>query len=103
MNNTTYTLAVNAANQVANGGDSGGPDFATAPSGVALGITGVQSTCVSTGVVPGQIGGPWTWVTSISSCNSAAIEPIRERIIEIARERPSFSPSIAPIEYELAP
>lgn len=82
---TGYTLAVNAAGQVGEGGDSGGPDIVTAPNGVGLGIAGVQSTCSASGSVPGM-GGGWTWVTGITSCNSAAISTARFDIIQIIQE-----------------
>ena len=82
---TSYALPVNAANQVGNGGDSGGPDLVTAPNGITVGIAGVQSTCTSTGAVPGMPGG-WTWVTGISSCSSAAISTVRHDIIQIIQE-----------------
>lgn len=73
-----YTLPMNSSSQVGHGGDSGGPDIVTY-AGVALGIAGVQSTCISTGTVPGM-GGGWAWSTGISSCYSAAIEPVRWEI-----------------------
>src|SRR5215813_8084932 len=66
-------------------GDSGGPDFVTAPNGVALGIAGVHSTCAMT-FVPGM---PETadWMMGITECDSVALSGIRESIIEVARER----------------
>ena len=100
---TTYTLAINALGQVADGGDSGGADVLLAPNGVGLGISGVQSTCVATGVVPGQPltlpGGAinWNWVTGVSSCNSATIEPIRFDLIQIIQEAPM---NMVPVYYE---
>lgn len=90
--NTTYTTAANATGQVGNGGDSGGPDFLTAPGGIAVGIAGVQSTCRWTACLPGKsCTAPngnvnWTWVTSIPSCNSAPIFNVRDRIIRVAEE-----------------
>lgn len=93
-----YSLAVNAANQVGNGGDSGGPDIATAPDGISRGITGVQSTCNWTGRVPGMPNPPvWTWVTGIRSCTSAAIDDIRFEIVQTIQERP------APAIYGVTP
>jgi hypothetical protein len=84
---TAYTLPVNAAGQVGNGGDSGGPDFATAPNGVLLGIAGVQSSCTWTSRVPGMPNPPlWTWVTAISSCTSAAITAARFDVVQIIQE-----------------
>lgn len=82
-----YTLPVNAASQVGNGGDSGGPDFVTTPDGVLLGIAGVQSTCSPTARVPGMPNPPlWTWVTAISQCTSAAINTARFDIVQIIQE-----------------
>ncbi|WP_164001771.1 trypsin-like serine peptidase [Pyxidicoccus caerfyrddinensis] len=84
---TAYTLPANAAGQVGNGGDSGGPDFVTAPNGVLLGIAGVQSTCAWTSRVPGMPDPPfWTWVTAIASCTSAAISTARFDIVQIIQE-----------------
>ena len=82
---TGYTLAVNGAGQVGEGGDSGGPDIVTAPNGVSLGIAGVQSTCSPSGRVP-AMPQTWTWVTGINSCFSAAISTIRWDIIQITQE-----------------
>jgi hypothetical protein len=83
---TSYTLPVNASSQVGNGGDSGGPDFATA-NGITVGIAGVQSSCVWTSRVPGMPNPPvWTWVTGISSCTSAAISTARWDIVQIIQE-----------------
>tara|TARA_R110002073_G_scaffold227899_1_gene388717 strand:- start:594 stop:1322 length:729 start_codon:yes stop_codon:yes gene_type:complete len=101
---TTYTLPANANNQAGHGGDSGGPDILLAPNGVALGIAGVQSTCVASGVVPpnplvlpgGAIN--WMWVTGISSCNSAPIVGIRFDILQIIQEAPIV---MMPVYYEL--
>jgi hypothetical protein len=85
--NTTYTTAVNGANQVGNGGDSGGADFLL-QNGVPTHIVGVQSTCHFTACLAGHTcqTGPgtvnWNWVTNIDSCNSASIFGIRQRIVE---------------------
>lgn len=82
-----YTLASNEANQVGNGGDSGGPDRAVAPSNIDLGIVGVQSTCVATGqLTPPPL--DWRWVTGIAGCDSVAIEPARFEILQVIQERP---------------
>jgi Trypsin len=84
---TSYTLPVNAAGQVGNGGDSGGPDLVTAPNGVTVGIAGVQSTCGWTARVPGMPNPPlWTWVTAISACTSAAINTMRFDMVQIIQE-----------------
>ena len=84
---TSYTLPANAANQVANGGDSGGPDRVTTPDGHILGIAGVQSTCHWTSRITGMPsdGSIWTWVDKIDTCNSAAINTTRDEMIEIMR------------------
>jgi hypothetical protein len=101
---TTYTLPINTANQVGAGGDSGCPDVLLAPNGVGLGIAGVQSTCVASGVVTGQPlflpGGAvnWTWVTGISSCNSAPIAGIRFDLLQIIQEEPA---NLTPLYYYL--
>lgn len=105
VSTTTYTLPINASNQVGHGGDSGGPDLLLSPSGVSLGIAGVQSTCVGGSVVPPNParlpggGVNWRWVTSVSSCNSAPIAGARYDIVQIAFERPA---TLAPIIYLLA-
>jgi hypothetical protein len=86
-NASNYTLPVNAASQVGNGGDSGGPDLVTAPNDVTLGIAGVQSTCNWTSRVPGMPSSPiWTWVTAIASCTSAAVSTARFDIVQIIQE-----------------
>ena len=83
----SYRLPANAAGQVGNGGDSGGPDLVLAPSLVTLGIAGVQSTCVWTGRVPGMPNPPvWPWVTAIRSCTSAALGPARFEILQTIQE-----------------
>jgi hypothetical protein len=100
----TYTLAINATNQIGHGGDSGGPDILLAPNGVSLGIAGVQSTCFATGVVaPNPLFLPsgavnWPWVTGISSCNSAPIVDARFDIIQISAEKPA---NLVPVLYLL--
>jgi hypothetical protein len=84
----TYTTAINAANQVANGGDSGGPDFLI-ENGQPAAITGIQSTCHNARCAPRRNcfppGGPvdWTWVTSIGFCRSATLFNIRDKITRI--------------------
>ncbi|MGB5556769.1 MAG: trypsin-like serine protease [Paracoccaceae bacterium] len=102
---TTYGFQPSASGQTAAAGDSGGPDFLLAPSGVSLGIVGIQSTCVVTGTVPpnprqlpsGAIN--WMWVSSISTCNSAPISnDTRFDILQIAQEAP---PGITGALHEL--
>ena len=90
-----YTLSVNAAGQVGNGGDSGGADRITTVSGPSAGfigaIYGVQSTCHFTARLPGHPSPPiWDWVTNIDSCTSASLESIANEIFEIVSERPSI-------------
>ena len=84
---TAYTLPTNAADQSANAGDSGGPDFVIAPNNVLLGIAGVQSTCGWT-AVPGMPTPPttWAWVSAIPDCASAAIADARFDIVQIIQE-----------------
>jgi hypothetical protein len=91
----TYRLPVNAAGQVGAGGDSGGPDIATGPNGIALGITGVSSSC-SVRRVPGMPDQPpWEWVASIRSCDSTAIHEIRDEIVGVIHQgrEPCAAPS----------
>lgn len=83
-----YTLAVNGAGQIAAAGDSGGPDIVLAPGGVSVGVSGVQSSCSNIAVIPGMAAPwdppatrTWNWVTSVGSCFSAPIAPLRERIV----------------------
>jgi hypothetical protein len=84
---TSYTLPANAAGQVGNGGDSGGPDYVSAPNGVLLGLAGVQSLCAAASRVPNMPNLPrWTWVTAISSCLSAAISTPSFDILQIINE-----------------
>ena len=80
----TYTLQPNAAGQVGNGGDSGGPDWIVGAGGALLSIAGVQSTCRATGYVAGRPTN-WSWATGISSCNSAPVGNIRSELIAITR------------------
>ena len=84
---TMITLPMNAANQVGNGGDSGGPDFVTGEGGSVLGIASVQSTCVASGYVPGMPQN-WNWATGITSCNSAALYTLRDDILRVIKEKP---------------
>ncbi len=84
------TVVPNASGQIPNGGDSGGPDFVTAPDGTLLGIAGVQSTCAATGYVPGRPQ-TWTWATGVSQCTSAATIGNRSTILEIMRNSPVAS------------
>ena len=75
-----------------------------APNGVGLGIAGVQSTCVASGVVPpnplilpsGAVN--WPWVTGIPSCNSAPIAGIRFDILQLIFEVPV---NMEPIFYQV--
>lgn len=85
---STYTMPANGSGQVIGGGDSGGPDFRT-PQGSPPEITGVHSTCVISGCLAGHTcsaPNPWTWVTSISQCNSAPISGIRTKIARTIQE-----------------
>src|SRR5262245_19090351 len=87
-NARSYTLPVNRpTGQGGIGGDSGGPDIATALNGIGFGIAGVTSTCNVRKRVPGMPSTPtWTWVTEVASCTSAAITTIRHEIVEIIQE-----------------
>jgi len=100
---TSYTLPATASPTgsgpqiVGGGGDSGGPDIATAPNGIGFGIAGVQSTCKATGTLAGKPTAvpPWTWVTGISWCTSAAINTIRHEIVDIIQEGRIPCPGVA--------
>lgn len=88
-----YDLTANADGQVGAGGDSGGPDMVMAPGGALVGIAGVQSTCNPSGWIAGMptpmeppATRTWRWVTGISSCFSASIEPIRDQLVQIVQE-----------------
>ncbi len=76
-----YTLAMNAANQVGHGGDSGGPTWLI-ENGVLVGVAGVQSSCTPTGYVPGAPTQTWPWATGISACQYVSVEPL---VAEIER------------------
>jgi hypothetical protein len=86
VDGTSYTLPMNATSQVGHGGDSGGPTWLT-EGGIGVGIAGVQSTCVSTGSIPGSPGG-WPWATGISSCGYVSVEPMVREIGRITQETP---------------
>ncbi|PYS22401.1 MAG: hypothetical protein DMG11_26740 [Acidobacteria bacterium] len=90
---TFISVQPNGAGQIANGGDSGGPDIVTAPDGTNLGIAGVQSTCVASGYVPLPfLPRNWNWATGISSCTSAGLAPIRFDLVNvISRRAPAVS------------
>jgi hypothetical protein len=89
---TGYELLMNGANQVGHGGDSGGPTVVTV-NGVSSGIAGVQSTCSSTGYIPGYVrtftGQDWSWATGISACQYVATEPFLGEINSVKRESPN--------------
>jgi hypothetical protein len=98
VNTATYTLNKNGAGQIANGGDSGGPDWTVAPNGTHVDIVGVSASCEPTGYVEGQEE-TWMWATGASSCDSAALWPIYSELVEITRvalvqEAPHRSPAI---------
>ena len=81
----------NAASNIGQGGDSGGPSVVTTPDGVGVGIAGVQSTCTGT-YIPGYTPPPgtaniqWQWIGLIRSCYYAAINPIRDLIVADIQE-----------------
>ena len=82
----SYQLQMNGNNQVGAAGDSGGSDWMLRAGQAPL-MVGIQSTCVRTGCLAGQIcnaADPWTWATGISSCSSDRISPIRDNIIRAA-------------------
>ena len=84
-NNNVITIPASGG-AVGHGGDSGGPDFVTAPNGAHLGIASVQSSCVGV-FAPGHLP-EWRWATNITSCNSAPLITLRAEILEIIRDRP---------------
>ena len=83
---TTYTT-LQTDNRVANGGDSGGPDFLV-EDGEPTKVVGVQSTCHFTACLPGHNCQPapnvadWRWVTNVDQCNSATLFHVRQSIVE---------------------
>jgi hypothetical protein len=85
ISGTAYDLAMNAANQVGHGGDSGGSTWLV-ESGAFVGIAGVQSTCRPTGRVPNAPPGDpvWRWATGIAFCSYVSVEPL---VAEIDRAR----------------
>jgi hypothetical protein len=86
---TAIVLIPNSEGQIANGGDSGGPDYVTAGSGGAvLSIAGVQSTCEASGYFSGM---PiiWAWAKGMKSCTSAALYTIRDDIHRVIAEEPA--------------
>jgi hypothetical protein len=82
-----YTLPVNAAGQVGNGGDSGGPDRVTNSAGGVGAIAGVQSQCHRTGVLSGEPAN-WDWTTGIDWCTGVSVWTIRDQIRHAIQERP---------------
>jgi len=88
----SYAAAANGSGQVADGGDSGGPDHLLSASGVPVGIAGVQSSCHYATCLPGKTCSPqpgvvdWRWVSSIDVCHSAAVDGIRDRLLQVAEE-----------------
>ncbi len=102
LGDSFYTLPVNERGQVGNGGDSGGPDIlliSPATNYSIQGIVGVQSTCVGTSYVPSKPQS-WTWATSISNCNGAPIDSIRDKMIQIIQETPAAD--LVPLYYQLS-
>jgi len=93
-----YDLAMNAQNQVGHGGDSGGPTFVThAPSGLLLGVAGVQSTCAWTAYIgpppaAPPLSGRWQWVTGVTGCSYIAVHEFRAQILQRIDPAPSPCP-----------
>ena len=95
-NELRILLTPNSEGQIANGGDSGGPDLVTAGSGGAvLSIASVQSTCEASGFVQ-RMPRTWAWATGINSCSSAALFTIRDNIHRVIAEEPPLSASYVP-------
>ena len=92
---TNYTLWKDAGGRVIAGGDSGGPDIAMGVN-VALGITGVHSSCSGVTLAPSLSAltpppGPpnWNWVTGVQDCTSAALYNIRDDIVQRIQTHPT--------------
>ena len=86
-----YSFDTKQLGQVPAGGDSGGPDILIGQNGVPMGIIGVHSNCGTT-QVPGKPAKGWDWVSSIDSCESAAIGDIRDQIVAaVSRKAPARS------------
>ena len=95
-NELRILLTPSSETQIANAGDSGGPDYVTAGAGGAvLGIASVQSTCEASGYGQGKPR-TWEWATGIKSCTSAALFTIRENIHRAIAEQPSLSATYEP-------
>ncbi len=93
---THYDFNMNANNQSGHGGDSGGPSVVTVYGQPNGGIAGVQSTCRSTGTIPGAPPNdpPWRWVTGISNCTYVSTEPFLTEIAKVIKEVPLKPPYI---------
>lgn len=91
---TGYTLTLNSAAQVGQGGDSGGPTLVGRRDGRGLAVAGVQSTCSATGYVPnaplpaGASNPGWAWATGISGCQYVSVEPLVREIGEAMMRAP---------------
>ena len=89
-------LTPSSETQIANAGDSGGPDYVTAGAGGAvLSIASVQSTCEASGYRQGMPHS-WEWATGIKSCTSAALFTIRDNIHRAIAEQPSLTATSEP-------
>lgn len=88
---TTYDLAMNAADQVGHGGDSGGATYISR-EGRAY-IAGVQSSCRATAYAPGAPTPPtWAWALGISFCSYVSVQPfVREIGIHMQQHPPCQS------------
>ena len=91
---TGYSLVLNSAAQVGQGGDSGGPTLVDRRDGRGLAVAGVQSTCSATGYVPnaptpaGASNPGWIWATGISSCHYVSVESLVREIGEAMARAP---------------
>jgi Trypsin len=95
ITDTGYELAMNTANQVGHGGDSGGPTVVTV-NGAGVGIAGVQSTCSARGYIPNTpvASQNWFWATGISRCQYVATAPFLTEILRAKRESPSITATL---------
>jgi hypothetical protein len=89
ITDTGYELVMNSANQVGQGGDSGGPTVVTV-NGFGVGIAGVQSTCSPTGYIPNTPAASqnWSWATGARACQYVSTEPFINEILSTTKATP---------------
>jgi hypothetical protein len=91
------------------GGDSGGPsyfrvwdDHSSPYRKIVRLIAGVHSNCQAQ-CLDGQTcePGDWTWISSVSTCTDASVEPIRNEIAAIIRHEPELPYAEKPLDPDL--